>query len=357
MATLIAYGDVIDDSIAEYYDENESFISPSLVKDFLDSHKGEKVKIELSTGGGSVNAGAQIYHEMQKFDGEITVIMVGVVASIGTVIALAGDKLLATPLTRFMIHNAFVEGMVSGGKKELENLSEFLDITDGQISDIYASKSNLSKNELEEMMNNETWLDTKQLEEFGFLDGVLTSRQEHMLASNSINKKGRFSSVKTVTMSKSKQNLLNRVSAILNKVETKEVEVQEQEDVEVPTVKVETEKEEVAEEVTSEVAEEVTEEVTAEVAEEVTEEVTAEVTEESKALEQVLAKLESISEVLNAHEETLTAVVPVLEKLDSEVAETKSTMNSFKNVAKASIAKPKATEKVVKADSPYNVNL
>lgn len=94
-ADLCFFGDINSESLGEwqkYYPEDKA---PSDVKDFLDQLENvSKINVHINSGGGSVFGGIAIYNMLKRFDAEITVYVEGLAASIASVIAMAGDKIV-----------------------------------------------------------------------------------------------------------------------------------------------------------------------------------------------------------------------------------------------------------------------
>ncbi len=143
--------------------------SPKDISNAL-SDTTDDVVIEINSYGGYVDAGNQIYSDLKNYPGNVTVevLMAGSAASI---IAMAGDKVRMAPIGRIMIHNASVGAQ--GDYHAMDAASEALQMTNSAIANAYVAKSGISKEEVLELMDKETWMDTEKAMEYGFVDEVI----------------------------------------------------------------------------------------------------------------------------------------------------------------------------------------
>lgn len=82
----------------------EDDITPKEFKAELDGADG-KLTIFLNSPGGDVFAASQIYTMLKEYPGRVTVKIEGIAASAASVIAMAADEVLMSPVAMMMIHN------------------------------------------------------------------------------------------------------------------------------------------------------------------------------------------------------------------------------------------------------------
>lgn len=109
--TLFLNGEISDETW--YGDE----VTPKLFKDELNSGDGD-ITVWINSPGGDVFAAAQIYNMLRDYKGRVTVKIDGLAASAASVIAVAGDTVLMSPVAMMMIHNPAIQTVASG----MENL-------------------------------------------------------------------------------------------------------------------------------------------------------------------------------------------------------------------------------------------
>jgi ATP-dependent protease ClpP protease subunit len=165
-------GVIIDNDdkwIYDYFDVEAT--CPRDVMKILETLKGEDVEIELSSGGGSVFAGSEIYTALKNYKGRVIIEITGIAASAASVIAMSGAVVKIAPTAQIMIHN--VSNIASGDHRDFAHMSEVLKNYNTSIANAYRLKSNLSETELLDMMNKETWLTAQQAKEKGFADEIM----------------------------------------------------------------------------------------------------------------------------------------------------------------------------------------
>lgn len=139
----------------------------------LSGIKASKIKLRINSPGGDVFDGMAIFNALKDHPARVTTQIDGLAASMGSVLALAGDEVTAHKNAMMMIHNAWV--LAIGDRNELVKTAALLEQIDGNILDIYYAKAGHSKRDLKQMMNDETWFKASEAKEFGLVDRVLES--------------------------------------------------------------------------------------------------------------------------------------------------------------------------------------
>jgi ATP-dependent Clp endopeptidase proteolytic subunit ClpP len=136
----------------------------------IKSYKDTPMSLHINCVGGDVFEGMAIYNVLKKRTAKTTVYIEGIAASMGSVIALAGDEVVMAENSLFMIHNAW--GGAMGEATEIRKTAALLDKISGEIADIYTKKTNLPYNRVKEMMDEETWLSADEAYNLGFIDSI-----------------------------------------------------------------------------------------------------------------------------------------------------------------------------------------
>ena len=166
--TLFLNGEISDETW--YGDE----VTPKLFKDELLSGEGD-ITVWINSPGGDVFAAAQIYNMLMDYKGHVTVKIDGLAASAASVIAMAGTKVLMSPVAMMMIHNPAT--IAIGDTAEMKKAIEMLDEVKESIINAYAEKSHLSRNKIARLMDEETWMNAEKALQLGFVDGILFSKK------------------------------------------------------------------------------------------------------------------------------------------------------------------------------------
>lgn len=146
--------------------------SPSLVSKLMNkAEKNEELEIIINSGGGSVDAGSEIYTALKDYGGNVIGKIVGLAASAASVVAMGCTKLLMSPPSRIMIHNSAVR--TQGDHSDLEHTAGILKTVDIGIANVYELKTGMSHDELLALMEDETWFDAKKAFDNKLIDEIM----------------------------------------------------------------------------------------------------------------------------------------------------------------------------------------
>lgn len=159
--TIFLNGTIAEES---WFDDD---VTPQLFKDELMSGEGD-VTVWINSPGGDCIAAAQIYNMLKEYPGNITVKVDGLAASAASVIAMAGDTVLMSPVSMMMIHNPATIAM--GDHTVMQQVIDMLDEVKESIINAYVIKSGQSRAKLSHLMDMETWLSARKALELGLAD-------------------------------------------------------------------------------------------------------------------------------------------------------------------------------------------
>src|SRR6187397_992693 len=135
------------------------------------SPKNSDYIVHIHSPGGDVFEGYAIYNAIKNTGKNIIVQIEGVCASIATLIASAGSRIIMNTKSQFMVHNPKITS-VSGDHKDLRNVAAQLERIKTQLIESWLGRTSLSEEQLSQMYDNETWLTPEQAKDFGFVDEV-----------------------------------------------------------------------------------------------------------------------------------------------------------------------------------------
>ena len=187
--TLFLNGTIAEES---WFDDD---VTPQLFKDELMAGSGD-ITVWINSPGGDCVAAAQIYNMLMDYNGDVTVKIDGIAASAASVIAMAGTKVLVSPVSMLMIHNPMTAAF--GNSDEMQRAIEMLSSVKDSIINAYEIKTGLSRAKLSHLMDAETWMDANKAVELGFADEIMQRSSE----SGDV-------PVPTVSMLYSKANVVN----------------------------------------------------------------------------------------------------------------------------------------------------
>ncbi|MDD4624590.1 MAG: Clp protease ClpP [Bacilli bacterium] len=150
-------------------------VTPALFKDELNSGEGD-ITVWINSPGGDCIAAAQIYNMLMNYKGNVTVKIDGIAASAASVIAMAGNKVIVSPVSMIMIHNPAT--IAAGDTLEMQKAITMLDEVKESIINAYEIKTGLSRAKLSHLMDAETWMDANSAIEMGFADEIMQKNTE-----------------------------------------------------------------------------------------------------------------------------------------------------------------------------------
>lgn len=106
-----------------------------------------------------------------NYPDDVNVKIGGIAASAASVIAMAGTKVSMAPTAMIMIHNPLT--IVGGQKEDLDQAAQMLAETKESIINAYELKTNLPREKISSMMDDETWMNVNKAIELGFADDML----------------------------------------------------------------------------------------------------------------------------------------------------------------------------------------
>lgn len=162
--TLSISGTIAEES---WFDDD---VTPELFRNELTAGNGD-ITVWINSPDGDCIAAARIYNMLTEYSGRVTVKVDGLAASAASVIAMAGDKVLVSPVSMIMIHNPATIAM--GDHTDMQKAIDMLNEVKESIMNAYAAKTGLSRAKLSRLMDDETWMNANRAVELGFADGII----------------------------------------------------------------------------------------------------------------------------------------------------------------------------------------
>lgn len=144
---------------------------------FLESENPDKdIHLYINSPGGSVSAGLSIYDTMQFIKPDVSTLCMGIAASMGSFLLMAGakGKRFALPNSRVMIHQP--SGGAQGQATDIEIHAREILKTREQLNRIYADRTGQTIEKIRADMERDFFLDPHESKEYGLIDQVLDKR-------------------------------------------------------------------------------------------------------------------------------------------------------------------------------------
>lgn len=116
-----------------------------------------------------------MYNMLRAHEGEVNVYVDGLAASIASVIAMAGDRVLMPSNAMMMIHSPWTG--VIGNADDMREQAAALDLVAESMAKIYQAKSGMGDEEVASLMKGDNWLTAEQAVTLGLADEVLPEKR------------------------------------------------------------------------------------------------------------------------------------------------------------------------------------
>jgi len=163
------HSEVIDISI---HDEIGMFgISAAEFISDLRSHSEVKsINLSIHSPGGNVLDGLAMYNALKSHPAKVFGHVEGIAASAASFILMASDQISMPEDAFIMIHNA--HGGVMGDAEDMRDMADIVEKLQNSIVNIYEKRVSASREDIEQMMKVETWLNSEEAIKHGFADTI-----------------------------------------------------------------------------------------------------------------------------------------------------------------------------------------
>ena len=206
-AELMIYGE-----IGDWWDGLDANTLAQAIRD----SDSDIINIRMLTYGGSLVTALGVYNVMKASGKKFIIHNDGVIASAGTIIASAGEVHMPKN-AMYMVHSALTGAY--GNAKELREIADMLEKFDGGIKSIYKDKTNLSDEEIDNLLSKDTWLNAEEAKNLGLID-VITN--DIKIAANA---SGKDTIINGITLPK--LDAKNLPKTLLNNVKSNEAQPKE----------------------------------------------------------------------------------------------------------------------------------
>jgi ATP-dependent Clp protease, protease subunit len=144
---------------------------------FLESENPDKdISFYINSPGGSVSAGMSIYDTMNFIKPDVSTLCMGMAASMGSFLLMAGakGKRFALPNSRVMIHQP--SGGAQGQATDIEIQAREILKTREQLNKIYADRTGQALEKIRSDMERDFFMDPEEAKAYGLIDQVISKR-------------------------------------------------------------------------------------------------------------------------------------------------------------------------------------
>ncbi|MGQ2804510.1 ATP-dependent Clp endopeptidase proteolytic subunit ClpP [Lactiplantibacillus plantarum] len=166
---IIMLSGPIEDNMAN------SIVAQLLFLDAQDS--GKDIYLYINSPGGVVTAGLAIYDTMNFIKSDVQTIVMGMAASMASVLASSGTKgkRFALPNSEILIHQP--SGGAQGQQTEIEIVAEEILKTRKKINQILADNSGQSVEKLNHDTERDNYLSAQEAKDYGLIDDIMENNK------------------------------------------------------------------------------------------------------------------------------------------------------------------------------------
>lgn len=169
-ADIIIYGDItrFAETLKRWYGDDENIAEVSargIIKEINDLDVDD-INVYINSYGGEVAEALAIYSALKRHSASVHTYCDGFACSAATIIFCVGDVRTMGTISMMMIHNAMTIGY--GNAEELRKTADDIEKITQSSVEAYKLVSNLSEDEIKEMMNRETWMTAQEALDYGF---------------------------------------------------------------------------------------------------------------------------------------------------------------------------------------------
>ena len=178
VAEIDLYGDVCEETPRDWWWgtelEGDYIALEKLRQDLKAVANKRELKIHMNSGGGDADAAMAIYGILKAMQCKKTVIIDGLIASAASIIAMAADEIQVYPTSSFMIHPAKAGLCGWYSLRDCKEVISSLDATKKQMLNAYSAfNKSKSKDEIEQMVEDTTWLVGQEIVDSGFANSLI----------------------------------------------------------------------------------------------------------------------------------------------------------------------------------------
>jgi ATP-dependent Clp endopeptidase proteolytic subunit ClpP len=161
---------LIYDQIGRDFWSGDGVVAKEFAQELAKIPAARKITVGINSPGGSVHDGLAIYNLLSARRNQVTCRVDGLAASIASIIALAGSKLVMPASALLMIHDP--SGMCMGTADEMREMAAALEKHKEALVNVYETKTKKPRAEIEQAMKDETWFTATDAKAFGLVDEI-----------------------------------------------------------------------------------------------------------------------------------------------------------------------------------------
>lgn len=138
----------------------------------------KEISMYINSPGGAVHAGMSIYDTMQYIRPKVSTLICGMAASMGSVIAVGGEKGMrfALPNSEVMVHQP--SGGSQGMASDMLISARHIEQTRDRLYQLYMTHTGQDLDTVREALDRDKWMTPEEAKDWGHIDEIVTKRAE-----------------------------------------------------------------------------------------------------------------------------------------------------------------------------------
>lgn len=176
---IYIFGDIVS---WEWLESDVS--SYTLAKTIAELTDVSTINVHINSYGGEVAEGLAIHNSLKNHKAKIVTICDGFACSAASIVFMAGESRLMNPASLLMIHNAW--SYAAGNAEQLRKVADDLEKISSTAAQAYKDCINISDKELEDLLNNESWITPADAVKRGFATEIKASVKTEKAAASAL---------------------------------------------------------------------------------------------------------------------------------------------------------------------------
>lgn len=177
MVKINVKGPIVDNDTAWLYHYfGWDAVCPNDIEKGLADAAGDDVILEINSSGGICVYGYEMYKAVMEYTGKVTAHVISAMSA-ATLVACAADETLMSDAAIYMIHNA--QSKAQGDYRDMHMEGQALEEFNAGIINVYMKKTNMSREEIQSLMDKDTYMSPGKAIELGFADGYIFGQPDN----------------------------------------------------------------------------------------------------------------------------------------------------------------------------------
>ena len=144
---------------------------------YLDSEGNDDIKIYINSPGGEISSGFMILDTINLIRSDVQTISVGTSESMAAILLLAGTKgkRKILPNSKVMLHD--LSGGAKGKYSDIITEVNEINKTHNKLMGLIQKYTNLGKEQIEEILKRDFWLNSEESLKYGIVDKIITNSE------------------------------------------------------------------------------------------------------------------------------------------------------------------------------------